>query len=194
MKCFKILPMALVASLVVSASAIPVSAAEDSNPPVPSIAKELAKEEGFDVVVQEPGVYSVGDSIVIDMEVFQGEENGIMPYGMKPPAKNDVWNWSNGSYSATFDIKRRIFTDKRFTGYDTYHVSVSVKESEHINNGIFTVTAIQDNNNEGASYISNSNWASIYFTNCKPYEKLAFAVSVPADGVEVHGDITVSNE
>lgn len=193
MKYFKAFPMALVATLVVSASAIPVSAAENSNPPVPSIAKELAKEEGVDVVAQEPGVYSVGDSIVIDMEVFQGEENGIMPYGMYPPDKNDVWNWGKGSYQAEFWVKKRVFTEKRVTGYDTYIVSVSVDETTHINNGIFTVTAIQDNNNNGASYSSNSNWARIYFTNCKPYEKLAFAVSVPHDGVEVHGYITVSH-
>lgn len=199
----------------------PVSAASTktqvTNESVPIEAKEYSEQTGQDIVYHEPGCFTVGKTIFIDVNTYKTDGSiynmddiynnanndftktvdsatGIKPDGATPPSDTTVWSWSNGVYTGDFTMSQRVFTNYRFTGYSSYYVHVNVgQDPNQKTSGAFGVTAIRDDNSEGASYPAPAGTydAHIVFTGCKASERLAFAVNKANDGYSVDGEIQV---
>jgi hypothetical protein len=185
----------------------------------PDEAKKMAQETGQSIICHEPGYYTVGKTIFIDVRTYKSDNgtynldeiynnpnntfttsstsgNVIAPNGANPPKTSSVWDWSEGSYTGDFKVKVKVYTNYRFTGYSSYYTDVFVGDDGYTNtSGAFTVTAIQDNNGEGASWSGGKGTyrANIVFSGCNPSERLAFAISKPNDGGQATGSITVSH-
>lgn len=200
-------------------AATPSSSAELSS--APTEAKTLAQQSDQKIVYHEPGYYTVGKTVFIDLrtykhdgihynqdQIYSDSSNAftktstqvsggkIVLFGSNPPSDTAVWNWANGKYASTFSMKYRVFTGSRFTGYTSYYTHVDVSNDGYrLTAGAFTITAIQDDNGEGASWSGDAGTysADIVFTGCQAYERLAFAVSKPDDGGTDTGHITVDN-
>lgn len=211
----KLLALALAVLTVVSLGSMPVFASSPADF-APIEAKQRAQETGEEVIYHEPGLYTVGEETFIDVRTYKGSAINynldsvynnpssnfttlndpiITPNGVNLPPVGTVWSWSDGEYSGDFNFSVRIYTNYRFTGYSSYKVYVSIGDTGlSTTRGRFNVTAIQDNGGSGAQFVGpiGTFSATIYFTGCRPEERLAFEITKPNDGEYVDGIIKVS--
>jgi hypothetical protein len=184
----------------------------------PVEAVELSQQIGEPVVYIEDGLYSVGEEVFVDVTVYPGDyvdyilddiysdtgnsfttatqSGNPRLRGNTPPSTGSVWDWANGSYSGSFTMNVRVFTNYRFTGYSSYKVTASVSNNGHtVTAGAFGIEGFRDNNSSVGkiSFPAGTYTKSYTFTGLQPGNKIAFAVSKADDGTTVTGDITVTH-
>ena len=113
------------------------------------------------------------------------------PFGADPPSKNTIWDWSNGDYSASFEMEYLVYTNYRFTGSTKYSVSAHCYNQNVAVNNAFKV-AIIDEKNAAKKTVSGNATLDTVFTNLNAGTRYAFYVSkTKGDGFTGTGGITI---
>lgn len=113
--------------------------------------------------------------------------------GANPPSSSNVWDWSKGTYSGSFTMKERVFTNYMFNGYSSYTISANVTCSVAANKSI-SIQVYNENKKliTSCSYKDRTD-CSLTVSNLSAGTKIYVAVAHDYDGFEATGIVRVSH-
>ena len=149
-------------------------------------------------------VPTIGDDdyIYVDVQAL-GEDDGktLAEVFGRPNARatempTQTWDWSNGSYSGSFEIAYEYsYTQYNFTGYSEINVAVCASRDRYTpasdNYTVYLMTGTGQGTIASSISFNSTDWKGVRFYNMDPGTKYAICFAKANDGSVLSGSFNI---